>query len=495
MERSSNLSQKIVGNSSINNNSAHSNEVKRGLKTRHISMIALGGSIGTGLFVASGATIHMSGPGGSLLAYAAIGIMVYFLMTSLGEMATFMPISGSFASYSGKFIDPALGFAMGWNYWFNWAITVAVDVSTAAIVLQYWFPKIPIWVFSLGVLIFILLINILTVKCFGETEYWLSVIKVVAVILFLVIGSLTIIGIIGGDAPLLKNFTHKDAPFAGGVPAVLCAFAIAGFSFQGTELIGITAGESATPEKSIPKAVKQVFWRILLFYILAIFVIACIIPYTDKNLLGSEVTDIAISPFTLVFQRAGFAAAAGIMNAVILTSVISAANSGMYASTRMLYALAKEGNAPKVFGKVSVRGIPVPALIATFVVALFTFFMSIFGSQIYMFLVAASGLTGFIAWAGIAASHYRFRKAYVAQGHSLNNLVYRAKWYPFGPIVAFLLCVLVIVGQDLRSFATLNWEGIGITYMSVPLFIILYVGYKIKNRTKVIPLKEVDLGK
>lgn len=474
--------------------SQQNHDVHRALKTRHISMIALGGSIGTGLFVASGATIHMAGPGGALFAYGAIGIMVYFLMTSLGEMATFMPISGSFASYSGRFVDPALGFAMGWNYWFNWAITVAVDVSTAAIVLQYWFPKVPIWIFSLSVLMLILLINVLTVKCFGETEYWLSIVKVAAVIIFLVVGMLTIVGIIGGKAPFLQNFTHKDAPFAGGVPAVLCAFAIAGFSFQGTELIGITAGESATPEKSIPKAVKQVFWRILLFYILAIFVIACIIPYTDKNLLGSEVTDIAISPFTLVFQRAGLAAAAAVMNAVILTSVISAANSGMYASTRMLYALAKDGNAPKVFGKVSLRGIPVPALIATFVVALFTFFMSIFGSQIYMFLVAASGLTGFIAWAGIALAHYRFRKAYVAQGHSLDDLVYRAKWYPFGPIVAFLLCVLVIVGQDLHSFATLNWQAIGITYMSVPLFLILYVGYKIKNHTKVIPLEEVDLA-
>ena len=159
----------------------------------------------------------------------------------------------------------------------------------------------------------------------------------------------------------------------------------------------------------------------------------------------------------------------------------------------MLYSLAKEDNAPKVFSKVSLRGIPVPALIATFVVALFTFFMSIFGDQIYMFLVAASGLTGFIAWAGIAAAHYRFRKAYLAQGHSLDELVYRAKWYPFGPIVAFFLCILVIVGQDLHSFATLNWQAIGITYMSVPLFIVLYIGYKIKNHTRVIPLEEVDL--
>ena len=249
-------------------------EMKRSLKTRHVSMIALGGSIGTGLFVASGSAISTAGPGGALVAYIAIGLMVYFLMTSLGEMATYLPVTGSFATYAGRFVDPALGFAMGWNYWFNWAITVAVDVSTSAIVLRYWFPNIPSWVFSLIVLLVIFAINALSVKSFGETEYWLALIKVITVIVFLIVGLLTIIGIIGGHATYLENFTYKKAPFVGGIPAVLSVFVVAGFSFQGTELIGITAGESATPEKSIPKAIKQVFWRILLFYILAIFVIA-----------------------------------------------------------------------------------------------------------------------------------------------------------------------------------------------------------------------------
>ena len=291
-------------------------QVKRALKTRHISMISLGGSIGTGLFVASGSAISTAGPGGALLAYVGMGVMVYFLMTSLGEMATYMPVSGSFSTYATKYVDPAFGFAMGWNYWFNWAITVAVDVSTSAIVLRYWFPNIPSWVFSLIVLLVIFAINALSVKSFGETEYWLALIKVITVIVFLIVGLLTIIGIIGGHATYLENFTYKKAPFVGGIPAVLSVFVVAGFSFQGTELIGITAGESATPEKSIPKAIKQVFWRILLFYILAIFVIACLIPCTSPNLLGSEATDIAISPFTLVFKRAGLASAAAVMNDV-----------------------------------------------------------------------------------------------------------------------------------------------------------------------------------
>ncbi len=226
---------------------------------------------------------------------------------------------------------------------------------------------------------------------------------------------------------------------------------------------------------------------------LAIFVIACLIPYDSPNLLGSSASDVSISPFTLVFQRAGLAGAASVMNAVILTSVISAANSGMYASTRMLFALGVEGDAPKIFGRVNGRGIPVPALLGTTFVGLLTFLSSIFGEQIYTFLVNASGLTGFIAWVGIALSHYRFRRAFKAQGKDLSVLRYKAKWFPVGPLLALIVCILVIVGQDLESFKTLNWQKVGVTYMSVPLFVILYLYYKIRYKTKLIPLEEIDL--
>ncbi len=271
--------------------------VERTLKTRHLSMIALGGSIGTGLFVASGSAIATAGPGGAILAYGAIGVMVYFLMTSLGEMATYMPVSGSFSEYASRFVDPAMGFALGWNYWFNWAITLAVDVATTSILMHFWLPSVPGWIFSLGFLALIFAINIISVKAFGETEYWLSMVKVVTVIVFLIVGVLTIIGILGGGPAIgLHNYTVGDAPFHNGWPAALSVFVVAGFSFQGTELIGITAGESATPEKSIPKAIKQVFWRIILFYICAIAVIAAIIPFTSPNLLGS-------APGTSRFRR------------------------------------------------------------------------------------------------------------------------------------------------------------------------------------------------
>ncbi|WP_051456907.1 amino acid permease [Brochothrix campestris] len=456
-------------------------------------MIAIGGSIGTGLFVASGSAISTAGPGGALLAYIAIGIMVFFLMTSLGEMATYLPVSGSFSTYASRFVDPAFGFAMGWNYWFNWAITLAVDVSTAALIIGYWLPDVPGWIFSLFFLVVIFLLNAMTVKAFGEAEYWFSVIKVVTVIAFIIIGLLTIFGILGGHYYGLSNFTHKEAPFVGGMPAILAMFVIAGFSFQGTELIGITAGESETPEKSIPKAIKTIFWRILLFYILAIAIIAAIIPYTSPDLLGGSETNIAMSPFTLVFKNAGLAIAAGVMNAIILTSVLSAGNSGMYASTRMLMAMGQSGQAPKAMGKVNKRGIPMNALIFTAVIGALALLSSILGPQVYLYLVAASGLTGFIAWVGIAVSHFRFRRAYIKQGHQLSALKYKAKWFPFGPLLALILCIFVIIGQDLGSFAKFDLQAILMTYMSIPLFLFCFIFYKIKYKTKLIPLDEVDL--
>ncbi|HFK0387012.1 TPA: amino acid permease [Listeria monocytogenes] len=473
-------------------------EIRRDLKTRHLSMIAIGGSIGTGLFLASGNAIHTAGPGGALVAYIAIGIMVYFLMTSLGEMATYMPVSGSFSTYASRFVDPAFGFALGWNYWFNWAITLAVDISTAAIIVQFWLPNTSAWLWSAIFLILIFGLNALSVKAYGESEYWFSIIKVATVIIFLIVGVLTIVGILGGEVIGFSNFTAGDAPFKGGFFAILGTFLIAGFSFQGTEMVGIAAGESATPETSVPKAIKQVFWRILLFYIFAIFIIGMIIPYTNPNLLSAEATDVAISPFTLVFEKAGLAFAASVMNAVILTSVLSAGNSGLYASTRMLWAMARDKKAPKFLGKVNRRGIPMAALIVTTIVGAMTFITTLTenGTVIYTWLLSASGLTGFIAWVGIAISHYRFRKAFIKQGHDLSELKYKAKFFPFGPILALILCILVIVGQDYAAFLKPEftnpawWQKIGISYIGLPIFLVFWLSFKFTNKTKVIPLED-----
>ncbi|MBM7691038.1 lysine-specific permease [Peribacillus deserti] len=469
--------------------------LKRKLQARHITMISLGGTIGTGLFLASGSAIHSAGPGGALLAYGLVGIMVFFLMTSLAEMATYMPVAGSFSVYSSKFVDEALGFAMGWNYWYSWAVTIAAELSAVVLVMKYWFPNSPSLLWSGICLALLFFLNVLSVKSFGESEYWFSLIKVATIIIFIITGIMMILGIMGGEAIGVKNFTVGDAPINGGLMSVLGIFMVAGFSFQGTELLGVTAGESKNPRKHVPKAIKQVFWRILLFYILTIAVIGLIIPYTTPELATSD--DITVSPFTLVFEKVGFAFATSVMNAIILTALLSAGNSGMYACARMLWNMAKEGQAPKFLGKVTKKGIPLNALILTSLVGCLAFLSSFFGDGVvYTWLLNAAGLSGFIAWIGIAVSHYRFRKAFVAQGRSIEELPYKAKWFPFGPIFAFALCAFIILGQNYSAFTgpEIDWNGILVSYVSLPLFFILWLGYKFIKKTKVVKLKDCDLS-
>ncbi|WP_213300651.1 amino acid permease [Paraburkholderia sacchari] len=483
--------------SSSGNATSSTPSLHRSLKARHLTMIAIGGSIGTGLFVASGASISQAGPGGAMAAYLVIGLMVYFLMTSLGEMAAFMPVSGSFATYGAKFVDEGFGFALGWNYWYNWAVTIAVELVASQLVMGYWFPHVPgVW-WSAAFLCVMFLLNALSVRGFGEAEYWFSLIKVITVIAFIGIGLLMIIGILKGGADhVWSNFTLDGGPFTGGLPALLGVTMIAGFSFQGTELIGVAAGESENPGKNIPRAVRQVFWRILLFYVLAIFVIGLLIPHTDPNLLKSDVTDIGVSPFTLVFRRAGLAVAAGVMNAVILTAVLSAGNSGMYASTRMLYNLAVEGRAPKLFAKLSASGVPRNALYATTAVGALCFLSSMYGDKtVYMWLLNTSGMTGFIAWLGIAVSHYRFRKGFVAQGYSLDQLPYRSKWFPIGPIFAFAVCLVVMLGQDYQAFMAnkIDWVSVLATYIGIPLFVLMWLGYRIVKKSHFMGYAEMDV--
>lgn len=470
------------------------NQLQRKLKSRHLMMISLGGSIGTGLFLASGGAIHTAGPGGALFSYLLIGVMVYFLMTSLAEMGAYMPVAGSFSTYATKFVDPSLGFALGWNYWYNWAITIAAELSAVTIIMKFWFPDSPSFIWSAISLVIMFLLNYLSVKGFGEAEYWFSIIKVATVIVFIIVGFLMILGIMGGQAIGFKNFTIGDAPFHGGFFTMLGIFMAAGFSFQGTELLGVAAGETEDPGKNIPRAVRQVFWRILLFYVLAILVISLIIPFTNENLAGGDVT---VSPFTLVFQKAGVAFAASVMNAIILTAVLSAGNSGMYASTRMLWDLAKQGKAPKFLAKLNKRGVPVNALIVTSLIGTLAFLASFFGDGVvYIWLLNASGMSGFIAWLGIAICHYRFRKAYIAQGKDLNDLPYRAKLFPFGPIFAFVVCAIVILGQNYSAFMgdSIDWNGVLVSYIGLPLFLIVWLGYKFTKKTKVIPLDKCDLN-
>ncbi|CAM9219084.1 MULTISPECIES: amino acid permease [Acinetobacter] len=471
-------------------------QLQRKLGARHLNMIAIGGSIGTGLFLASGATIANAGPGGALLAYALIGVMIYFLMTSLGELATHNPTSGAFFTYGTKYVEGGFGFALGWNYWYNWAITVAFELVAVQFIMKFWFPDIPGVYWSAIFLAIIFGINALTVKGFGESEFFFSLVKVVAIIAFIIIGIWMIVKImLTPGAEAFANWSIGDAPFVGGFQALIGVAMIAGFSFQGTEMVGVAAGESKDPKKTIPVAIKQIFWRILLFYIVCIFIIGTLIAYNDPRLLQAAATDnIALSPFTLLYEKAGFAFAASIMNAVILTAILSAGNSGMYSSTRMLFDMARKGSAPKLFGRLDPRGVPMNALYATTAIAALCFLTTFFGEQeVFNWLLNMSGMCGFIVWLGIAISHYRFRKGYLAQGYKLEDLAYRAKFFPFAPWFAFILCAIVVLGQNYQDVLAGQWMGVLSTYISIPLFLAIWFGYKWKKKSKLVSYQEMDV--
>lgn len=408
------------------------NNMKRGLNSRHISMIAIGGAIGTGLFVATGSVVAQAGPGGAILAYLLIGIMLYFLMSSIGELATFYPVSGSFSSYATRFVDPSLGFTMGWLYYIMWALVSSVDVMVASNVLYYWdiFKFFSPLTWSLIFITIVFLLNIFTVKAFGETEFWLSLVKVVTIIIFIIVGFLMIFGILGGHTYGFENYTKGEAPFVGGLSGFLGVLLVAGFSVGGTEVVAVTAGESDNPEKTMPKAVKQVFWRILLFYVLSIGVIAAIIPYTDPLLLN-ENESVTQTPFTIVFDRIGVAFAASVINAVILTSLLSATNSGVYTTSRMLFSLSDEKQAPKFLSKLNEKSkLPLRALVTTYILIVAIIIIANFYSNAVFSLLNIIGSLVIIVWAASSWAQVRLRKAIKRQGQDINQLLpYKSPLY------------------------------------------------------------------
>lgn len=472
------------------------NNMNRGLNSRHISMIAIGGAIGTGLFVATGNVISQAGPGGAILAYLIIGVMLYFLMSSIGELATFYPVSGSFSSYSTRFVDKSLGFTMGWLYWAIWLLVTSVDIIISASVLNYWgmFQFFSPVTWSIIFLCLLFLLNIFSVKAFGETEFWLSLIKVITIIIFIAVGVLTIVGILGGKTYGLSNYTMGEAPFVGGFSGFLGVLLVAGFSVGGTEVVAVTAGESSNPDRSMPKAIKQVFWRILLFYVLSIAVISAIIPYTDPLLLN-ESESVSQSPFTIVFDRVGIAFAASVINAVILTSLLSAANSGIYTTSRMLYSMAEDKQAPRFLAKLNkTTKLPIVALFTTFIIVLAVIILAQFKSDIVFTLLNIIGSLVIVIWAASILAQIRLRLAIKKQNKDPKDVLpYKAPFYPLGPIIVIIALLFLFGGN---SFGAVLSGDIGALFRNITpivILVLIYLVHKFIRKTKIVKLEEIDL--
>jgi len=451
-------------------------ELSKKLQTRHVNMIAIGGSIGTGIFLASGYSVSIGGPGSALLAYTVMAVIVYFLMTSLGEMSAYFPTSGTFCEYSSLYVDKSFGIAMGYNYWLNWAITIAAEISAAAIIMGYWFPHIPGAIFSLVIFALIFFCNIFSVRVYGEVEYVMSFVKVSVIIAFILLG---IFALFQQPSFGIDNWKIGDAPFHGGILGFITVFLFAGFSFQGTELVGVASGETADPAKTLPKSIKYVFWRLTLFYVISIAIITLLLPYNDLRLTYQD--NVSMSPYTLIFSQYLSTYAGDFINLVILIAVLSAANASMYSATRILWYLGKTNQAPPIFGRLNPYAVPIVALIASALVGSLVFLSSFVGNGLlFAYLVQISSLSGFIAWFGIALSHYQFRKKYVAQHGTIDGLPYKAKFYPYAQLFSMIALVCIVVFQIIPVLknATYGILDLILTYSSVLLFLIFFGVHK-----------------
>ncbi|KAI9305204.1 amino acid permease/ SLC12A domain-containing protein [Cunninghamella echinulata] len=467
-------------------------ETKRGLKTRMITMISLGGCIGTGLFLNMGTNVATAGPAGALIAYIVIGFMVYCIMTTLAEMAAFIPVSGSFNHYATRFVDPSLGFALGWNYWFS-SVTIATELAACATIINWWSPIAPDAVWSFVALILIVALNLCSVKLFGEIEYYFAMVKILIVIVFIIMAILVTAGAAGNNGPIGFRYWREPGAFVDNAVGTVSVLLSAGFSYQGTEVVGITAGEATNPVKAIPRAIRNTFWRILIFYVLTIFLIGLCLSSDNDKLVNSDGGP-GTAAFTLVFELAGIEAGAHVINAIVLTSVLSAANSSVYTTSRTLLGLAKDGNAPRFFSKTNRFGSPWIAILFSSLAGFACCFVSIYSASIaFVWFLSITAVSGFISWWGIGFVHLRFRRAYVKQGRDVNELPYISSWYPFSGIFSSVLCVLIILGQGYTAF-TPEFDGIKFVanYLGILPAIICYICHKFIKRTKIVPMDEID---
>lgn len=452
----------------------------RGLSTRQVQMIAIAGTIGTGLFLGTAKSLAQGGPASMLIAYSVVGFIVYVTLLLLGEMATQYPVAGSFNAYAHRFFSPSYSFALSYNYWFNDAVSVASDLVAAQILLQFWTTRHS-WVVSLVFWVFLVAVNAVSVGAYGELEYWLASLKIATIVIFIIIGVVVNVGgntsheYIGG-----KNWRVGDAPFVGGFGGFARVFVTASFAYGGTESLGITAGETRNPTKNMPRVVKAVFWRILLFYVISILLIGLNVPY---NYPGLSTASTATSPFTITFEMAGSRVAGSFMNTVVLTSVLSAGNHALFAGTRVLYSLAVTEpipHAPKVFAWTTKRGVPVPALLATSSVSVLCFGSSYIGSgQLWSWLQNIVGVSNQIAWFSIGLASWRFRKAWVAQGRPIEELKFRAGWtWPWGPyfVITSVSAIILIQGWSsiFPKFAVVDFVSL---YLEIPVMIVMWFGW------------------
>ena len=408
------------------------------LQRRHLSMIAIAGVIGAGLFVGSGAAIQQAGPG-VLVSYAACGLLVILVMRMLGEMAAATPETGSFSAYAERAIGPWAGFSIGWLYWWFWVVVLGVEATAGAVIMHRWVPGVPQWAWALLLMAALTGTNLVSVRNYGEFEFWFASVKVVAISLFLLLGLAAILGFVPGfDSPGAGNLTGHGGFFPNGGSPIFAAMLVVVFSFFGAEIATIAAGESQDPEHAVRAAVNSVVWRILVFYLGSIAVVVTLLPWNDAT--------IATSPYVAVLDRIGLPAAGNVMDVIVLTSVLSCLNSGLYTASRMAFSLSRRGEAPRSWRRLSGQGVPRVAVLVSTVVGFVTvIFNYVSPDRVFLFLVNSSGAVAVFVWITIAVSQLRLRRSLDAADPERSTL--RMWGHPWLTVVAVVAMVGLLVGM------------------------------------------------
>ncbi|OAP62407.1 hypothetical protein AYL99_04610 [Fonsecaea erecta] len=455
------------------------------LKQRHLQMIAIGGSIGTGLFVGSGSALATGGPAALVLAYCLLGIMIFCTVHALGEMAV-----------------------LGWNYCLQWLVTLPIEIMAASITLNYWHgarnvnPCVWVTIFY----IVIISINLFGVKGYGEAEFVFSIIKVIATLGFIIFALVVDVG--GGPTGHYFGAKTWDNPgaFAYGFKGVCSVFVTAAFSFGGTELVGLAAAEAENPRLALPTAIKQVFWRVVLFYIVSLTFVGCLVRWDDPRLLNSgSNANYWTSPFVLAIKNAGVGGLPSVFNAVILIAVLSVGNASVYGASRTMAALADNGQAPKILGYIDRTGRPLVAILVSSALGALCYIVALSPSQrqeAWNWMFAISGLASIFTWGSICLCHIRFRQAWKYHGHTLDELPYKSQAGVIGSWIGFLFNCLVLIAQFWTGFAPIGYREMSSSerteiffegYLAAPIVIVFYIGFKIWKRTPIRRVKDIDV--
>jgi AAT family amino acid transporter len=420
--------------------------LKRHLKVRHIRLMALGSTIGVGLFLGSASAIQIAGPS-ILLGYLLAGIVAFIVLRTLGEMAVHEPVAGSFAAYANTYVGPLAGYMVGWGYWTYWIVVGIAEVTAVGIYMGIWFPETPQWIWALSSILMMGMINLIAVKVFGEFEFWFALIKVVAIVAMIALGgSVIFFGFTNDWNPVgFANLWQHGGFFPNGISGMLLSLQMVLFAYVGIEMIGLSAGEAENPRKTIPMAIDSLAWRILIFYMGAILVILAIFPWNEVGQQGS--------PFVVMFERIGLREAAGIINFVVITAALSSCNAGIFSGGRLLYALSVNGYAPLPFSKLSKYGVPHRAVMATVAVCMTGVVLNYFvPDKAFQYIMAAVTFVGLMVWIAILFTQIQFRRSLTKS--QVSELAYRAPWWPYSSwfALAFIALVVVLMGfhEDAR---------------------------------------------